>query len=387
MRDVHIDASRTDIDRADANDRQPITSMDQLKPFHFRFKKLLAYAGPGFLMSIAYLDPGNIAGDLTAGVMANYKLLWTLLWATIFGLYFQSMSARIGVVTQRNLAKLCAQQYPPKVRYMLWVMTELAIIGSDIQEVLGSATAIYILTGLDLWIGALITIVDSFLFLFIHYFGVRKLEGFFAFLIITMAITFIINMLSAKPDYGKMVTGMIIPEIPKGASQAALGLIGAVIMPHNLYLHSSLVLTRKIDIKNPNQKKEAIYYNNIESAISLALSFFISTAIISTFAVYSLTNKDHEKDLDLLGASKALEDTWGSAAKYIWAIGLLAAGQSSTMTGTYAGQFVMEGFLDFTLPIWQRVLITRSIAIIPSIIVTLLEKDSLTKMDSALNIL
>jgi natural resistance-associated macrophage protein 2 len=217
-------------------------------------------------------------------------------------------------------------------------MTEFAIIGSDIQEVIGSATAIYILFGLPLWQGALITIFDSFIFLFIHYFGVRKLEGFFLFLISIMAISFCLNMFTANPDYGQMAYGTVVPSIPVGATTAALGLIGAVIMPHNLYLHSSLVLTRKIDQRNKNQVHEANIYNMLESAFSLFISFLISTAVISTFAAYKFgPHYDPSVSIDLNTASVVLAETFGDASKYIWAIGLLAAGQSSTMCGTYAG--------------------------------------------------
>ena len=161
----------------------------------------MAFIGPGFLMSIAYLDPGNIAGDLTAGVKGDYRLIWTLMYATALGLYYQMFAVRLGIVTQRNLAKLCAQQFSPLSRYVLWIMTELAIIGCDIQEVLGSATALYLLFGIKIWIGVLITILDSFIFLFIHYYGVRKLEFFFAFLVLVMAATFLINMLAAVANW------------------------------------------------------------------------------------------------------------------------------------------------------------------------------------------
>lgn len=203
-------------------------------------------------MSIAYLDPGNIAGDLDAGTQGGYKLIWTLLWATALGWYYQVLSVKIGVTTQRNLARLCHQQYPKYMQYVLWIMTEFAIIGSDIQEVIGSATALNILFGIPLWSGALITIVDSFLFLFIHYYGVRQLELFFGFLISVMTVCFMVNMFAAEPDYGEMLIGTLVPRVPKTAWSACLGLIGAVIMPHNLYLHSSLVLTRKIDINKRN---------------------------------------------------------------------------------------------------------------------------------------
>ena len=171
------------------------------KPFKFNCKKLMSFIGPGFLMCIAYLDPGNIAGDLDAGQYGGYTLLWTLLWATILGLFYQTIAARIGIVTQRNLAKLCAEQFSKRDRYILWIMTEFAIIGSDIQEVVGSAIALQIIFGIPIWAGAVITIFDSLLFLFIHYYGVRKLESFFLFLLIVMAVCFGINMFTSEPDY------------------------------------------------------------------------------------------------------------------------------------------------------------------------------------------
>ena len=214
---------------------------------------------------------------------------------------------------------------------------ELAIIGSDIQEVLGSATALNILFGLKIWIGVLITIFDSLLFLFIHYFGVRKLEAFFAILIVIMAVTFWINMLKSQPSVDAILFGTFVPTIPKGSIGAAIAMFGAVIMPHNLYLHSALVLTRKVDMRKRNQVKEATIYNNIESSISLLISFVIALAVVATFAVYIEHNPGAKTNLDLQEGSEALVSLLGESAKYVWAVGLLAAGQSSTMTGTYAG--------------------------------------------------
>lgn len=271
-------------------------------------------------------------------------------------------------------------------------MTEIAIIGSDIQEVIGSATAIYILTSgvIPLWAGALITILDSLLFLFIHYWGVRKLEAFFLFLILVMTGCFVTNMFLSNPDYGAMLHGTVVPTIPrpyKTTLAPMLGLVGCVIMPHNLYLHSALVLTRKIDPTSKRQVNEANIYNNIESAISLFISFIINTAVISTFASYAVSKPDTDPDLNLKDAATALEGLYGDGAKYIWALGLLAAGQSATMTGTYAGQFVMEGFIDFKLPVWKRVIFTRSVAIIPAMIVSFLNENSLDGMDNFLNVL
>ena len=191
---------------------------------------------------------------------------------------------------------------------------------------LGSATALNILFGLPIWIGVLVTITDSLLFLFIHYYGVRKLEAFFAFLIFVMAVTFWINMIAAGPDVPELMFGIVVPTIPNGSLQAAIAIFGAVIMTHNLYLHSALVLSRKVDIRNRNHVKEATIYNNIESAISLLISFFITLAVLATFAVYIEKNPDADKDLDLRQASDALVSLLGDFAKYVWAIGLLAAG-------------------------------------------------------------
>jgi len=208
-------------------------------------------------------------------------------------------------------------------------MTEIAIIGSDIQEVLGSATALNILFNLPLWAGAILTILDSFLFLFIHYFGVKKLELFFAFLILVMSVCFCANMFTSKADVNEIAYGTLVPLIPKGSLESMLGLVGAVIMPHNLYLHSSLVLTRKINTNNRNHVNEANIYNTIESSFSLFISFVINIAVISTFGAYVINNGhagDLNYDLDLLSASHALDGAFGSAAKYVWAIGLLAAG-------------------------------------------------------------
>lgn len=224
---------------------------------------------------------------------------------------------------------------PTPVRYFLWVMMEIAIIGSDIQEVIGSAIAFKVLLGLPLWAGALITIFDSFLFLFIHYFGVRKLEAFFAVVILTMVLCFAVNFFATDPDWEAAILGTILPRIPKGTLSYAIGLVGSVIMPHNLYLHSALVLSRDIDAKTKNKVNEANFYNNVESAISLGVSFIINWCVIGTFANYK--GGPYSKDLTLSNAHIALEETLGKFARYVWAIGLLAAGQSSTMTGTYAG--------------------------------------------------
>eukprot|EP00611_Tribonema_gayanum_P018116 TRINITY_DN31192_c0_g1_i1.p1 TRINITY_DN31192_c0_g1~~TRINITY_DN31192_c0_g1_i1.p1 ORF type:complete len:658 (+),score=140.42 TRINITY_DN31192_c0_g1_i1:114-1976(+) len=362
---------------------------------------LLAYLGPGFLMCIAYLDPGNLEADLQTGAYTGYQLIWVLLLAHMFGLLLQSMASRLGVVTGNHLAGIARLNYKRPASLLLWLMAELAIIGSDIQEVLGSAIALQILTGVPLWAGCVITAVDTFTFLFMHVFGVRKLEGLFVVLVATMTVTFFINYASEPPAAIEVLKGFQ-PKITSHTSVTALGLLGAVIMPHNLYLHSALVLSRRIGRDNKRKVWEAVKYCTIDSALALGLAFLINLAVVGTFAVqfYSvdcintrmptacLTLGSIDRDSPTFGtcakglgvcqeiglghAGDALRGSLGSNAKYVWAIGLLAAGQSSTMTGTYAGQFVMEGFLQLSIAQWQRVMLTRTIALGPALLVTVL---------------
>ncbi|KAJ8788994.1 hypothetical protein J1605_022400 [Eschrichtius robustus] len=305
----------------------------------FSFRKLWAFTGPGFLMSIAYLDPGNIESDLQSGAVAGFKLLWVLLMATIVGLLLQRLAARLGVVTGLHLAEMCHRQYPRVPRIILWLMVELAIVGSDMQEVIGSAIAINLLSvgRVPLWGGVLITIADTFVFLFLDKYGCH--------------------------------TSQI---------EQAVGIVGAVIMPHNMYLHSALV---KVDRANKEEVREANKYFFIESCIALFVSFIINVFVVSVFAeaFFEKTNKQ---------VGVVLGCYFGPAALYIWAVGILAAGQSSTMTGTYSGQFVMEGFLNLKWSRFARVILTRSIAIIPTLLVAVFQDvEHLTGMNDFLNVL
>ncbi|MCJ8750174.1 hypothetical protein PDJAM_G00259510 [Pangasius djambal] len=306
----------------------------------FSFRKLWAFTGPGFLMSIAYLDPGNIESDLQSGAVAGFKLLWVLLGATIIGLLLQRLAARLGVVTGMHLAEVCHRQYPTVPRIILWLMVELAIIGSDMQEVIGCAIALNLLSAgrIPLWAGVLITIVDTFVFLFLDKYGLRKLEAFFGFLITVMAVTFGYEYVRVAPDQGALLKGMFVPYCQGcGAPQLeqAVGIVGAVIMPHNIYLHSALVKSRQVDRANKREVKEANKYFFIESCVALFVSFLINVFVVAVFAeaFYNKTNME---------VGVVLGCFFGPAALYIWAVGILAAGQSSTMTGTYSGQFVME---------------------------------------------
>ncbi|XP_071656104.1 natural resistance-associated macrophage protein 2 isoform X3 [Patagioenas fasciata] len=381
----------------------------------FSFRKLWAFTGPGFLMSIAYLDPGNIESDLQSGAVAGFKLLWVLLLATVIGLLLQRLAARLGVVTGLHLAEVCHRQYRKAPRIILWLMVELAIIGSDMQEVIGSAIAINLLSmgKVPLWGGVLITIADTFVFLFLDKYGLRKLEAFFGLLITIMALTFGYEYVTVRPSQRALLRGLFVPGC-RGCGteqlEQAVGIVGAVIMPHNMYLHSALVKSRQVNRSNKREVREANKYFFLESCIALFVSFIINVFVVTVFAeaffektnadvnavcrnassphaaLFPVNNKTLEVDIYKGGA--VLGCYFGPAALYIWAIGILAAGQSSTMTGTYSGQFVMEGFLNLRWSRFARVLLTRSIAVTPTLFVAIFQDvEHLTGMNDFLNVL
>lgn len=370
-------------------------------------------------MSIAYLDPGNIESDLQAGTIARYHLLWILIWSTIFGLVVQRLAARIGTVTGLHLAELCHRRFPMAPRLLLWIMTEIAIIGSDMQEVIGTAISINLLSSgrIPLYGGVLITICDTFTFLLLDKYGLRKLELFFGSLITVMAVSFGFEFFTVGPEFGPLAQGSVIPWCSNCRPEAlgqAVGIIGAIIMPHNLYLHSALVKSRKIDRSKKKEVGDANRYVFIESAMALGISLIINVMVTAVFA-HGLFNKknsdirqtcgefinsssilnpsmfpndDELVDADLQKAGIFLGCAFGIPALYIWAIGIFAAGQSSTMTGTYAGQFVMEGFLNLRWARWSRVLLTRMIAIAPTLIIAIFyDIGNLTGMNDTLNAL
>jgi len=354
----------------------------------FSWKKLWAFTGPGFLMSMAYVDPGNFESDVQAGARAGYQLLWVLFWSTVMGLILQLLAARLGVVTGKHLAEHCRENYSKPIRLTLWLMTEFAIIGSDIQEVVGSAIAINILSQgkIPLYAGALITAADTFTFLFLEKYGVRKLEAVFCSLLGIMAISFGVEYAISAPNQLEVLTGVIVPRVDHKNLEVAIGLLGAILMPHNIYLHSALVQSRRIDRTKAKDVSEANKYYAIESAMALFVSFIINLFVVSVFAngFYGVPDA---ANIGLQTASEYLLKKYGEFAHYIWAIGLLAAGQSSTMTGTYAGQFVMEGFLQLKIPKWKRLMVTRSVAIVPAVAVALLANGHLDSLDEWLNVL
>ncbi|CAI7857454.1 unnamed protein product, partial [Closterium sp. NIES-53] len=254
--------------------------------FRFSWRRFFVFVGPGFLMSIAYLDPGNLESDLQAGAQTGYALLWILFWSTALGLLLQAIAARVGVVTGCHLAELCRMEYSPPVRWVLWGMTEVAIVGADIQEVIGCAIALRILSrgAIPIWTGVLITGLDSFLLLFLENFGIRKLEALFGLFIAVMAASFARMFVEAAPDAGAIAHGLLVPSIPRGATSMAVSILGAVIMPHNIFLHSALVQSRAIDRHSPPRVAEALLYFTLESALALLLSFLVNLCVVSVFA-------------------------------------------------------------------------------------------------------
>jgi len=340
----------------------------------FSWKRLWMFTGPGFLMSVAYLDPGNIEADLQLGVVAGYSLLWVLLWSTAVGWLLQQQSIVLGLSTGKDLAQICRQEYPRPVRLLLFLMTELVIIGSDLQEVVGSAIAINILSvgTIPLWGGVLITIADTFTFLLIERFGATRLEALFGGLITTMAVMFGVEMIIAEPSGLAILKGTVVPTLPPGTTTVAVAMVGAIIMPHNLYLHSALVQSRGIDPTERKAVKEGIFYHSLEAAIALVVSFFINLCVVSVFSEGFYGQFDDVSEIGLMNAGYYLDERYGTVSLYIWAVGILAAGQSSTMTGTYAGQFVMKGFWNLDMKKWQQVLLTRSLAIGPALLVCFL---------------
>jgi len=332
------------------------------------YRKIIAFFGPAYLISVGYMDPGNWATDIAGGSQFGYALLWVLLMSNIMALLLQSFSARLGIVTQRDLAQASRETYSKYVNYVLYFLAEIAIAACDLAEVLGMAIGLNLLFGLPLLEGVLITVLDTFLLLFLINKGIRKMEAFIITLVLIIGISFIFEMIFAQPEIGSVVKGLI-PSMPsEGALYIAIGIIGATVMPHNLYLHSSLVQTRKFD-RSPEGIKQAIKYNFIDSTIALNLAFFVNAAILILAAATFYKNGLFEV-AEIQDAHQFLEPLLGTQwAPVLFAVALIAAGQSSTVTGTLAGQIIMEGYLNLRIQPWVRRIITRLIAIVPAVIV------------------
>ena len=327
------------------------------------------------------MDPGNWATDLQGGAQFGYQLIWILLMSNLIALLLQSLSARLGIVTRRDLAQANREMYPPLINFSLYLLAEVAIAACDMAEVLGMAIGIYLLTGLPLIWGTLITVLDTFLFLILQRYGIRKMEAFIICLVAIIGGSFLIEIMLAKPDMGAVIKGFMPHTLNNASLYIAVGIIGATVMPHNLYLHSALVQTRKISHDKAGVKR-AIKFNLIDSTIALNAAFLVNAAILVLAASVFFTS-GHTQVAKIQDAHRLLEPLLGSRlAPILFAVALIAAGQSSTLTGTLAGQIVMEGYLQIRINPWLRRLITRIIAIVPAVLVILIYGDS--KVDDLL---
>lgn len=341
------------------------------------WKKLLAFSGPGFLVAVGYMDPGNWATDLAAGAQFNYSLLCVIMISNFMAMLLQTLSLRLGIATGRDLAQACREHYSPRVNFFLWIICELAIAACDLAEVIGSAIALNLLFHIPILWGVCITALDVIALLLLQRRGFRYLEALVITLIGIIGISFGLEILFSHPDMFAVAKGFIPhPQVltHPGMLYVAIGILGATVMPHNLYLHSSIVQTRNYPLTQVG-KKEAIRFASIDSNIALFLAMFVNAAILIVAAA-AFHHSGHADVAEIQDAYKLLTPILGvTGASTLFAIALLAAGQNSTLTGTMAGQIVMEGFLRLTLQPWLRRLLTRSIAIVPTIIVVWLMGD------------
>ena len=343
-----------------------------------KWSRIFSFLGPAYLISVGYMDPGNWATDLQGGSRYGYALLWVLLMSNLMALLLQGLSARLGIVRGRDLAQANRETYPKLINFILYLLAEVAIAACDLAEVLGMAIGIQLLTGLPLVWGVSITVLDTFLLLYLQKAGMRKMEAFIVALVGIIAVAFLVQIIMAKPDAASVVKGFM-PSFPDDdALYIAIGIIGATVMPHNLYLHSALVQSRKIE-KTDAGIKQALRFNRIDTGIALNLAFLVNAAIlILAGTIFFGTGNTHVAEIK--EAHHLLPSFLGNAAPILFAVALIAAGQSSTVTGTLAGQIIMEGYLSLRINPWLRRLITRLIAITPALLVILIYGESKVDM-------
>jgi manganese transport protein len=339
------------------------------------WRRALGFVGPGFLVAVGYMDPGNWATDLAAGSRYGYTLLFVIMASNLMAILLQSLALKLGIASERDLAQACRERYSRPVNIALWIFAEIAIAACDLAEVIGSAIALQLLFGIPLIAGVIITSLDVLIILLLEHRGFRYIEALIMVLIGTIAVLFGIETVLARPEWGAVLKHLIVPsgEVLYNPEMLyiAISILGATVMPHNLYLHSSIVQTRNYP-RTTSGKREAIRLANFDSTIALTLALFINAAIlIVAAAVFHRTG--HTEVAEIGDAYKLLTPLLGfTGASMMFALALLASGQNSTITGTLAGQVVMEGFLEIRLPNWQRRLITRLVAIVPTVIVTAL---------------
>jgi manganese transport protein len=338
------------------------------------WRKALAFAGPGYMVAVGYMDPGNWATDLAGGARFGYTLLSVILLSNLMAILLQSLAVKLGIVTSRDLAQACRDHYSRPVSFVLWVLCEIAIAACDLAEVLGAAIALNLLFGIPLIWGVVLTALDVLLILLLQQKGFRRLEAFVIALIATIGVCFAVELAMARPALAEIARGLVPTSrivTDPAMLYIAIGILGATVMPHNLYLHSSIVQTRRV-APDDASKREAIRYATIDSTVALLFAFLINAAIL-ILAASAFHRTGNQGVADIGDAYHLLTPLLGTtAAGTLFAVALLAAGQNSTVTGTLAGQIVMEGFLDIRLPAWLRRLITRLIAIVPAVIVTAL---------------
>ena len=335
------------------------------------WRRIAAFFGPAYLVSVGYMDPGNWATDLAGGAQFGYSLIWVLLMSNLMALLLQSLCARLGIVRGRDLAQCNREVYPRGVNFILYILAEIAIAACDLAEVLGMAIGLNLLIGVPLLWGVSITFLDTLLLLYLQKLGMRKMEAFIITLVAIIGSCFLIEIFFAKPDMSALAKGFV-PSIPNStALYIAIGIIGATVMPHNLYLHSALVQTRKVN-SDKKSIKRAIRINILDSTIALNMAFFVNAAILVLAA--AVFYKSGRQDVaELKEAHQLLAPMLGSKwASHLFAIALIAAGQSSTVTGTLAGQIIMEGYLRLRINPWMRRLLTRLLAIVPAVLVILI---------------
>lgn len=334
-----------------------------------KWKKFFAFVGPAYLVSVGYMDPGNWATDIAGGSMFGYQLLWVLLMSNLIALLLQSLSARLGIVRGLDLAQASRKIYAPWVNFPLYIIAEIAIAACDLAEIIGMAIGLQLLFDLPLVVGISITVFDTLLLLFLMNKGIKILERFIISLIFVIGVSFLMELFIASPDVVEVSKGLIPSALNGSALYIAIGIIGATVMPHNLYLHSSLVQTRSIN-KTKSGIKDALKYNFIDSTIALNLAFFVNASILILAATAFYKNGFYEV-AEIQDAHRLLQDIFGSLSPTLFAIALICAGQSSTITGTLAGQIIMEGYLNLRIRPWLRRLITRLIAVVPAFVTIL----------------
>ncbi|HAX44638.1 MAG TPA: divalent metal cation transporter [Solibacterales bacterium] len=334
------------------------------------WRRVFAFAGPAYLVSVGYMDPGNWATDLEGGARFGYRLLWVLVLSNAMAILLQTLSARLGIVAGRDLAQACREQYSKPVSWMLWVLCEIAIAACDLAEVLGAAIGLNLLFGLPLIWGVVLTAADTLLILWLNRYGIRVLESIILGFVTVIGACFLLQVWLAKPEWGGVASGLV-PWIDGNSLYVAIAMLGATVMPHNLYLHSGIVQTRAYG-GSLDEKRDALKWATVDSTVALMFALTINASILILAA--ATFHKAGQTDVAELGrAHELLAPLVGaSIAPALFAVALLCCGLNSTVTATMAGQIVMEGFIDIRLPAWLRRLVTRLVAIIPAVVVTLL---------------